>query len=156
MTQSSNNGPRLGVVPPLPDRPNRSGISLRTHNILDYVMGAVLLACPNLFGLNEIPAARSVFLNLGFGLIAYSLLTQYRLAIIKLIPLRAHMTLDVLLGVSLALAPWVFGYRLSLTGFQFGLHWFLGACMALLVMSSRTRSERKIALEDREELKEAA
>jgi len=148
--------PQLDIVPPLGEPPSRRGLSLRSHNILDYVMGVILLASPGFFGFTAINSARNTFLNLGFGLIGYSLLTQYKLSIFKLIPLRVHMFLDGLWGISIALAPWVLGYRASITGVQFAAHWILGVAMIALVYATRTKSERAVAPEDRRELREAA
>jgi len=119
-------------------------------------MGLIFLASPGFFGFTAITSARNAFLNLGFGLIGYSLLTQYKLSIFKLIPLRVHMFLDGLCGISIALSPWVLGYRDSITGVQFAAHWVLGIAMVSLVYATRTKSERAVAPEDRGEFREAA
>ena len=43
-------------------------------------------------------------------------------AIWRVIPVGTHMTLDVLNGVFIMLAPWIFGYRDLLTAGQEVLH----------------------------------
>lgn len=115
-------------------------ISLRIHNILDYVIGAVLILCPPVFGFSDVMAARDVFLVLGFGLIGYSLLTQYRYSIAKLIPLGVHMFLDVASGFILMIGPWLFGYRESITNAQTILHFVLGLGAWALVAFTDRRS----------------
>jgi hypothetical protein len=152
MSQKSH----LDLVPPLGEGPSRRGISLRSHNILDYVMGLALIATPGLFGFASINSARNVCFNLGFALLGYSLLTDYKLSLFKLIPLRIHMVFDTLVGIAIAFAPWVIGYRESLSTPQFVAHWVLGVLMMGLVYVTRTRSERSVAAEDREEFREAA
>ena len=131
-------------------------LSLKTHNLLDYALGAFLLLCPSLFGFSGVSSARNTFLNLGFGLVGYSFFTRYRYSLFKLIPLGFHMFLDVVLGISMILAPWVLGYRPLITTGQYALHWIVGAAAILMVTITRTRAESAAAPEDREEFREAA
>lgn len=121
----------------------REIISLKTHNILDYVGGTALLLSPYIFGFSEISVARNTFLLLGIALVAYSLLTNYRYSIAKIIPLGVHMTLDVLLGVFTMLAPWVLDYSYTLTSFQIGVHLVLGVGVLGLVAFTQPRTERE-------------
>ena len=115
-------------------------ISLTAHNVLDYIIGAVLVLCPYVFGFSDLDAARNVFLVLGFGLIGYSLFTNYRYSIAKIIPLPVHMAMDCLAGVVLMVAPYVFGYRALITGGQTFLHFALGLGALLLVAVTKTRT----------------
>jgi hypothetical protein len=126
-------------------------ISLRTHSIFDYIIGAVLVVCPSVFGFSDLYPARNIFLVLGFGLVIYSLLTDYQLSIFKLIPLPVHMTLDVLAGIALILAPSVFNYRFQLTGGQYALHWIMGLGAMTLVAVTRTRVYSPAVQERRDE-----
>jgi hypothetical protein len=132
-------------------------ISLRTHNILDYVIGAVLILCPYVFGFSEVDAARNTFLVLGFGLIAYSLLTNYFYSAVKLIPVNVHMVLDVLAGVALILSPSIFGYRGLLTGFDYALHFILGfGAIGLVALTDRTKTRTRVTTTDRGDLRRVA
>jgi len=116
----------------------RAMISLKTHNVLDYIFGVVLAFCPYFFNFATIDVARNVFQTAGVGLIVYSLLTNYRYSIIKAIPVRVHMVLDVINGAVVLLAPWLFGYRASITNFQTGVHIVLGlAVFALVAFTNR-------------------
>jgi hypothetical protein len=47
---------------------------------------------------------------LGIALIVYSLVTDYELSIVALLPVPVHLMLDVLGGVLLAVSPFVFGF----------------------------------------------
>jgi hypothetical protein len=116
-------------------------VSLRTHNILDYVGAALLVLCPFLFGFSDVVAARNVFLVLGIGLAAYSLITRYEISIAKIIPIGVHMTLDVLAGLVLMVAPSIWGYRQFLTGGQYALHFVLGLGVIGLVAVTRRKTE---------------
>lgn len=128
-------------------------ISLRVHNIFDYIIGVALIISPGIFGFFEIEPARNVFVTLGGGLIGYSLFTKYRYSIVKLIPLGLHMTLDVLSGLVLMTAPWLFDYRAFLTGGHLTVHFIFGLGAIGLVALTRSRTERAKAsepVEDRE------
>ncbi len=101
-------------------------VSLKTHNILDYVIGVVLIIAPYLFGLGDLPASRNTFLIAGIALICYSALTNYEFSLAKIIPLGVHMVLDVIVGAVVGLAPYLFGFRDMISGGQFLLHICLG------------------------------
>lgn len=114
-------------------------LSLQTHNVLDYVIGGLLILAPAVFGFSGVLPARNVFLTLGFGLIGYSLLTNYRYSIAKLIPVPVHMGLDVMAGVVLILSPALFDYRPALTSFQYAIHFIYGAGAIGLVALTKPR-----------------
>jgi xanthine/uracil/vitamin C permease (AzgA family) len=82
-------------------------IPIRVHAILDYVVGALLMAAPWLFGFADDPIAMAVAVSMGGGAILYSLFTRYPLAIYPVIPLNAHLTLDLLSGLFLIASPWL-------------------------------------------------
>lgn len=112
--------------------------SLKTHNILDYGLAAVLVLCPWFFGFSDIDAARAVFVTLGLSLATYSLITQYRYSLAKIVPIGVHLFMDVCLGVILMLSPSLFGYRALLTGGQNTLHFVLGlGAIALVALTRR-------------------
>lgn len=116
-------------------------IPLKTHNILDYVVGAALILSPYLFGFSDVFAARNVFLALGFGLVAYSAVTKYYYSLAKWLALGPHMTLDVILGATLIVSPWLFSYNLLITDFQMALHWIFGLGAVLMVSLTKPKTE---------------
>ncbi len=85
-------------------------IPSKVHAALDYLMGILLIASPWLFGFSEVPAAMWLMVILGAGAIVYSLITDYELAALRSLPLRAHLALDAISGGLLAVAPWLFGF----------------------------------------------
>lgn len=116
-------------------------VSLKTHNILDYVGGALLILAPFLFGFADVDTARNVFMLSGSFLILYSLFTNYYYALVRVIPLGVHMTLDALNGALIMTAPWIFNYRAYLTTGQEYLHYVLGLGVLALVGLTRERTE---------------
>jgi len=85
-------------------------IPTRFHAPLDYIVGAVLIAAPWIFGFSDIGAATAVSIVLGAGLIAYSLVTNYELGVWKVAPMALHNLIDIIAGAVLAASPWLFGY----------------------------------------------
>jgi hypothetical protein len=80
------------------------------HGILDYIVGLALIAAPWLFGFADKSAATYVPVALGFSALLYSLLTRYEAGLIKLIPFKVHLGMDILSGAFLAMSPWLFGF----------------------------------------------
>lgn len=115
--------------------------SLKTHNVIDYLVGALLIVSPWLFGFSDVQAARVVFLMSGTALIGYSLLTNYYYSVARILPLGIHMTLDAVLGVILILAPALFGYRDEIMPLQYVAHVVLGIGAVALVALTRPRTE---------------
>jgi hypothetical protein len=86
-------------------------IPTRIHGMLDYLMGALLLVSPWLFGFaDESGVARWLPFVLGAGVIVYSLLTRYELTLVPVIPMPIHLGLDAVGGLLLAASPWLFGF----------------------------------------------
>jgi len=81
----------------------------RWHGLLDYLVAFLLLAAPALFDLPQGPA-RNVPMALGAVTILYSLFTQYEWGLVRVLPMRLHLILDLLNGLLLALSPWLFGF----------------------------------------------
>lgn len=85
-------------------------LSTYLHGFADYGVGVVLILLPYLLGFADGTAAQYVPQALGLAAILYSLLTRYELGVAKLIPMPAHLWLDGLSGVLLAISPWLFGF----------------------------------------------
>lgn len=85
-------------------------ITTRTHGVLDYAVGALLIALPYLLGFADGTAAQWIPQILGAGAIAYALVTDYELGAIRAMPMRVHLFLDLASGMLLAASPWLFGF----------------------------------------------
>lgn len=84
-------------------------ISTRVHGYLDYLMGALLIFAPWLFNLPD-GAATAVPIALGAGTIVYSLITDYELGLLKVLSMKVHLGIDLMAGLLLIAAPWLFGF----------------------------------------------
>lgn len=84
-------------------------ISTKVHGYLDYMMGVLLIASPWIFNFPG-GAATTLPIVLGAGTIIYSLLTKYELGAFGVIPMKVHLGIDMVAGILLAAAPWIFGF----------------------------------------------
>ncbi|HEY8584205.1 MAG TPA: SPW repeat protein [Capillimicrobium sp.] len=86
-------------------------ITSRMHGMLDYPAGVLLIASPWIFGFSDVGgAAVAVPVIIGIAVILQSLVTDYEFSVTRLLPLRAHLMVDVVAGVVLAASPFVFGF----------------------------------------------
>jgi len=86
-------------------------ISTKIHAVLDYVMGAFLIATPWLFGFAGLTSVGTwICVILGAAVIVYSLLTRYEGGLLPVIPMRGHLALDFVSGALLAVSPWLLGF----------------------------------------------
>jgi hypothetical protein len=86
-------------------------LSTRTHGVLDYLVGILLIASPWIFNFARDGAETWVPVILGAAAIVYSLLTNYEMGAFKTLSMRTHLNLDMLSGALLAISPWVFRFN---------------------------------------------
>lgn len=77
------------------------------HSVLDYANG--LSALGGYFDADD-EAACWASLALGASILGVSAMTDYRLSLVKIIPIRAHESLDYAWGFSAIALPFVLGY----------------------------------------------
>lgn len=131
-------------------------ISTKVHGILDYVMGAGLIAFGAMLGgmyknkktgkstLNK--AASLLPIGLGAATIGMSLLTDYELSAKRLIPMKGHLAADAINGATLAAAPLLFGFaKKTWLG-----HVVLGVTelLAVLMTKTTTSTESRALISD--------
>lgn len=91
-------------------------ISIRTHAIVDYVVGVLLVLAPFLLGFANGGAAMWTPILLGASIVFYSLLTRYELSAAKVVPFNVHLGLDAFGGLILLVSPWLFGFAGEICG----------------------------------------
>ena len=84
--------------------------STRLHGVLDYLGGLLLIVGPWLLGFADGGPAQWVPVAIGVAVIGYSLLTDYELGALRIIPMRVHIAIDILAGIFLAASPWLLGF----------------------------------------------
>ena len=85
-------------------------ISNKMHTIIGLVVGVLLLIAPYLFGFSDNAPAAMVPWIIGLFIILNELITTSPIALVKLVPMKIHVMVDVLTGLVLAVSPWLFGF----------------------------------------------
>ena len=86
-------------------------INTKVHGVMDYLLGAMLMASPWLFGFYRGGLESSVPMLIGAGTLLYSLITNYELGIANAISMKTHLILDVISGLFLIASPWLLGFH---------------------------------------------
>src|SRR3954471_6371500 len=86
-------------------------LSTSVHGIADYMVGLVVLLLPYFYGMHSTP--RIVLLLLGGSALVYSLLTDYELGLLPLIPFRSHLALDLLFAAFMIAASMLVSFPQS-------------------------------------------
>jgi len=81
------------------------------HGIADYILGVVLLFLPNIFGFADL-GGPAVWIPRLLGIVdlVQSLATNYELGVLKILPMKLHLTNDYMVSVFFAISPWLFGF----------------------------------------------
>lgn len=123
----------------------------QAHGYVDYIVGVVLIIAPWLLGFAAGGAETWVPVILGLALIVYSLLSDYELGAAKVIPANVHLGMDVVLGIILAVSPWLFGFA----ALVWAPHLIVGLVMIAVGVLTET-TPRRGAGEHRERHRPAA
>jgi len=114
-------------------------ISGSLHGILDYAAAVVLIVVPLLLNFQAAsPLALWLSVAAGVLLVAYSLITDYGLSLVKLIPFNVHLILDALAGLAFVAAPFLFGFEALIRTFYL----VNGMIVILLVITTDPRISR--------------
>lgn len=112
-------------------------LSTRTHTIVGLIIGAALIVAPWLFGFADQNAAAMVPIYLGIFIILSELTTTSPLSLLKVVPMRIHIAMDVLTGLFLLASPWLFGFS-ELSANAWVPHVVVGALIVLYALLTRT------------------
>jgi len=85
-------------------------LNTKTHGYIDYSMGIILIAVAYLLSSQTESTPSTVLYAVGAMAIVYSLLTNYELGFLKIIPIKLHLMLDTNLSIFLAASPWLLGF----------------------------------------------
>ncbi|HET7429215.1 MAG TPA: hypothetical protein VFJ66_07170, partial [Gaiellales bacterium] len=87
----------------------RRPIGVVAHGVTDYTVGTALATIgPRLFGVSGTPAGRQIRAA-GLSHLAYSTVTDYPLGVMRKLPYRAHLAIDVGGALALAATPFMTG-----------------------------------------------
>jgi hypothetical protein len=120
----------------------RLSISRKAHGIMDYVFAVVVAASPWIFGFAHEQAAPQIALACGIVTAMYSLLTNYEMGVVPLIPFAGHRFFDFAVAIALAGSSWHFKMR-GVAAVVFTVLGIIGIIAA--VMAPRPRAGGSLA-----------
>lgn len=82
-------------------------INTKMHGILDYVAGTILIL-PWVVNYNSVDKDTWLLALVGAAIIVISMITDYELSLIKIIPMKLHLFIDVITGAFLIVLPFLF------------------------------------------------
>lgn len=84
-------------------------ISARAHGVVDYAVAAVFLNAPMVFGFQHTRASIVAYWLTGIHLLLTAC-TDFPLGPLKWIPVRIHGAIELVAGLFVLVAPWIFGF----------------------------------------------
>jgi SPW repeat len=89
---------------------DRGPIPLNLHAALEPLAAIVIIAAPWLFGFSDTDSATVICVIVGVAMLLVGSMTDWRMSLARLIPLRMHMIGDLAMGLLLLLSPLIFGF----------------------------------------------
>jgi hypothetical protein len=89
---------------------DRGPIPLNLHAAIEPLVAVIVIAAPWIFGFSETDSATAICVIVGLVMVVSGALTDWRMSLARVIPLRMHLMTDLLLAAVLALSPLVFGF----------------------------------------------
>jgi hypothetical protein len=80
-------------------------LSPKVHGVIDYVSVILLAVSPSLFGLAGVAAL--VAYALAVIHLLMTVLTDFPLGMVRLVPLRLHGLVEIVVGIALVSLPWL-------------------------------------------------
>jgi hypothetical protein len=114
-------------------------VSARVHGVLDYATVAAFLNAPMVFGFHGTPAAIAYWLA-GIHLLMTGS-TNFPVGLFMWIPFKIHGVIELLAGIFLLAAPWLFGFAQDVAARNF----FLGIGIIVLVLIALTGYSQRVA-----------
>jgi hypothetical protein len=104
------------------------------HGLLEYALGALLIAAPFLLSFDS-DSATAVSIVAGVLVLVLAASTAMSTGLIKSIPVQAHVVLDYVVALGLIASPFVFGFSDDGTATPFFV--VLGVVHLLLTIATR-------------------
>ena len=117
-------------------------ISTKAHTIIGLVVGILLIFAPSIFNFTDNSAASAVAMWVGVFIVLSELITRSPYSPLKLVPMKAHIAIDVITGLFLAVSPWLFNFMDSAQNNQWVPHLIVGIMVMGYALLTSTADER--------------
>ena len=85
-------------------------LSKNSHGFIDYAYALTLPLLAEMVGFNKNKTAKTLCRTLGAVALSYSLLTKARWGLIKILPFKTHLAIDLTISCFSITAPWLLGF----------------------------------------------
>ncbi|MEX0301638.1 MAG: hypothetical protein AB3N24_04370 [Leisingera sp.] len=103
------------------------------HAYLDYPVAISLMGLPLLLGLGESnPLALWLSVMTGIAAFVLTVLTDHHLGLIRVLPYKLHLAVDLIVGLAFLVAPFLFGF----TGLDAAFYLLNGAAVVAVISLS--------------------
>lgn len=103
------------------------------HAYLDYPVALALMGLPFLLGLGQSnPLALWLSVVTGMAALVLTILTDHHLGVLRLLPYKFHLAVDLLVGLVFLFVPGLFGF----TGLDALFYWVNGAAVVAVISLS--------------------
>jgi hypothetical protein len=110
----------------------RKPVTPFAHGILDYATSGAVVAAPRLLGFPT--AAAKACYALAASYTSLSMVTDYPLALKKLVPFKTHGVTECVIGAVLPAVPWMLGFGRHTAARNF----FIGLAVLTAVVAAAT------------------
>jgi hypothetical protein len=86
-------------------------ITRAQHGVLDWVYAPTLAALPNLVAFDDDSGPASAARIMAAAAATTTVFTRFEAGLVRLIPFKAHLGLDVALSAFAVAAPWLLGFK---------------------------------------------
>ena len=117
-------------------------ISTKAHTIIGLVVRVLLVFASVLFGFTDNGAASAVSMFVGLFIILNELITTSPFGLVKLVPMKVHIVLDVVTGLFLAVSPWLFQFMDTAHNSQWVPHVVVGIMVMGYALLTSTADDR--------------
>jgi hypothetical protein len=112
------------------------------HAWLDYPVALALIALPFALGLGSShPLALTISPVIGVAAFFLTVFTDHHLGIIRVLPYKLHLAVDLAVGLLFLALPFVLGF----SGLDAAYYWLNGAAVVAVISLSKPSSELAIA-----------
>jgi hypothetical protein len=85
-------------------------VSRQLHGAIDYAYAAIVPFIPEMAGFSDQEKATLLCRLLGGGALTYTMLTKAEWGVIKLLPFKTHLMIDLSVSIMAIGAPWLLGF----------------------------------------------
>ena len=108
------------------------------HAWLDYPVALLLIAMPFLLGLGASnPLALTISPIVGVAAFLLTVFTDHALGILRVLPFKLHLAVDLAVGVLFLVLPFTLGFN----GLDAAYYWLNGAAVVLVILLHKPEPE---------------